>query len=332
MPSAPEETSANHLQHIVVIWVVLFGVLVGAFAMSVLILNSSFYSAGNFVSSYLQALQRGDLEEVFATPGVIKNAGMSTELLRSNALGGLDDFTITSDNDQGGGIHLVSYRATLGGQSAAGAFQVIEGDSHFGIFSGWAFLQSPISELRVTPLHDASFEVNGIALTSPNGPSVDTSYQVLTPGVFTVTHNSEYLIAEPKTVIVTRPASTVPAVLDIQASPKFVSGIQKEVNDFLDECTQQEVLFPTGCPFGQSISNYVESVPTWRMENYPAVTIEPGNDPGTWLVPEAAADAHLTVDVRSLYDGSISVFDEDIPFAVSWVMTINNGRIDIQQQ
>jgi hypothetical protein len=37
------------------------------------------------------------------------------------------------------------------------------------------------------------------------------------------------------------------------------------------------------------------------------------------------------VEVRSLFDGSLSTFDEDIPFGVSWVMTISGDRVDIRQ-
>lgn len=332
MPPAAAETPENRLRHIVVIWLVLFGVLIGAFAVTALTLNSNLYSAGGFVSSYLQALQRGDLDEVLATAGVIKTAGVSTELLQSNSLGSIDEFTITSDIDQGSGVHLVSYRATLDGLPGAGVFEVLQRENHFGIFTTWAFLRSPVSELRITPLHDASFSVNGTPVVSPNGPSVAASYQVLTPGVFTLTHDSQYLTATPMSTTITRPASIVPIVLDIQASPSFVTGIQKQVNEFLDECASQEVLFPTGCPFGQGISNVVDSVPNWRISQYPEVRIEPGNDPGTWVVPEAAAEAHLTVDVQSLFDGTVSFFDEDVPFGVSWVMTINGDRIDIRQQ
>lgn len=180
-------------------------------------------------------------------------------------------------------------------------------------------------------MHDASFTANGIELTSPNGPSVAADFQVLTPGIFTLTHTSAYLTATPMKTPITRPGSTVAAVLDIQALPSFVDAIQKQMDDFLNKCATQKVLFPTGCPFGQGISNYVESVPMWSMSTYPKVTIEPGNNPGTWIVPEAKAAAHLTVDVRSLFDGTISKFDEDVPFGVSWVMTIKDDRITIQQ-
>ncbi|MEO7348672.1 MAG: hypothetical protein ABIW32_02250 [Terrimesophilobacter sp.] len=326
-----EADEANSRRHVVVLWVALLGILVGAFALTTLALNSTVYSAGGFVTSYLQSLQRGSIDEALATPGVLTLRSLSTELLTSDSLGELTGFTITSDVDEGGGIHLVSYEATLGGASGSGSFQVLQGHNRFGLFSTWAFLQSPVSELRVTPLHDKSFAVNGIQLVSPEGANVATSYQVLTPGFFTVTHTSPFLTATPVSTAVTTPGEAVPLVLDIRASQKLVEDVQDQVHIFLDACATQEVLFPTGCPFGQSIYNQVVSAPQWSMVTYPTVTIEPGNDPGTWVVPETQATAHLTVKVRSLFDGSLSTFDEDVPFGMSWVMTIDGTRIDIQR-
>ncbi|MCC6270100.1 MAG: hypothetical protein IT190_02360 [Microbacteriaceae bacterium] len=325
------ETPEYSLRHVVVIWAALFGILLGAFALTVGILNSSVYSAGGFVTSYLQALQRGDIDEALATPGVLTISGASTELLNTDALGLLDEIRITSDVDQGAGIHRVSFQAMFDEAPADGIFQVLQGESRFGGFSSWSFLQSPVSELWITPMHDAHFTVNGIDLISGNGASIAANYQVLVPGVFVLSHHSAYLTASPKTVTVTRPGDSVPVNVDIRASPEFVAAIQTQMNNFLDECTTQEVLFPTGCPFGQELSNRVESTPQWSMATYPEVTIEPGNVPGSWIVPETHAAAHLTVDVRSLFDGSLSTFDEDIPFGVSWVMTINGDRVDIRQ-
>ncbi len=331
MSTDAEEAPEHSLQHIVVIWLALFVALIGAFALTVLSLNSTVFSAGGFANSYVQALQRGDIDEALSTPGVIKFVGASAELLTAEALGPIDEVSITSDIDQGSGVHLVSYEATLNGMPARGTFQVLAGGKRFGVFSTWSFLVSPVSELQVTPLHDASFNVNGINLVSPLGASVANSYQVLTPGTFTLTHDSGYLTATPLRTVVTKPGSTVTANLDIQASRHFVTSIQKQVDEFLDNCTTSEVLFPTGCPFGQAIYNQVESTPTWSLSTYPVVTIEPGNDPGSWVIPEAPATAHLTVDVRSYFDGSLSTFDEDVPFAVSWIMVINGDRIDVQQ-
>ncbi len=325
------EAPEYSLQRTVVKWLALLVALVGAFVLTVIGLNSTVYSAGGFVSSYLQALQRGDIDEALSTPGVINFVGASTELLTSKALGPIDEASITSDLNQGSGVHLVSYEATLKGIPVKGSFQVLAGENRFGVFSTWSFLASPVSSLQITPMHDEAFTVNGIDLVSANGASVANSYQVLTPGIFTLTHRSAYLVATPLSTVVTKPGSTVAASLDIRAAPHFVAAIQKQLDAFLDECTTQEVLFPTGCPFGQELSNRLESAPAWSMSSYPEVTIEPGNDPGTWVIPQAQALAHLTVDVRSLFDGTVSVFDEDVPFAVSWVMTIDGDRINVQQ-
>ena len=68
------------------------------------------------------------------------------------------------------------------------------------------------------------------------------------------------------------------------------------------------------------------------MAQYPTIAIEPGNTPGTWLIPEAQGAAHLKVDVRSLFDGTLSTFDEDVPFSLTWVMTFSGNSISIDPQ
>lgn len=332
MAAPPEETTQRSLQHILIIWAALLGVLIGGFAITVIALNATLFSSSGFVGSYLNALERHDLESALATPGVLGTASASSELLTADALGDIGDVTITSDVDEGAGIHDVTYSATLGSATVSGTFQIQQEGNRFGVFSTWSFLNSPMSVLSVTPLHDASFAVNGVDVTAGNGPSVADPLQVLTPGFFTVTHESRYLTAQPKTAAVSQPGSVVSVTLDVQASDAFVSAVQSQVNAFLDDCTKQVVLFPTGCPFGQELSNRVESVPAWSMSRYPKITIEPGNTPGTWVVPDAQGAAHLKVDVRSLFDGTLSTFDEDVQFALSWVMTVDGDRIDVQQQ
>lgn len=342
MMPPPEESPRHDLRHILIVWVVLLGVLVGAFATTAIILNATVFSASGFVSSYLGALQRHDLAEALGTNGVRGTANASSELLTPRALGAIADAAIVSDLDQGGGLHEVTYSATVStalpgtttpvSRTVSGTFQVQQGEPRFGVFSTWSFLRSPMAVLFVTPRNDASFTVNGIDVTSPAGPSVGNPYQVLTPGLFTLAHESGYLTADPVSAAVSAPGSVVSATVDIQASASFIAAVQDQVDSFLDDCTTQQVLFPTGCPFGQELSNRVESTPEWSMSRYPEITIQPGNDPGTWVVPEAQGAAHLKVEVRSLFDGTLSTFDEDVQFALSWVMTINGDRIDVRQQ
>ena len=327
-----EESSPRPLKHTIVIWFVLLGVLVGAFAATVLVLNSTLYSAGGFVGSYLSALERHNVDEALRTPGVLGVRDASSELLMPVALGTLGDTRLLSDDDMGDGFHVVTFEYTLAGKTLQSTFQVQHTGTGLGFFSQWAFAQSPVSLLQILPLHDAAFEVNGVKVRSEGGPNVVASYQVLTPGLFQVTHHSDFLTAEPVAIAVTQGSGVAHVELDIQANSDFVAKMQEQVDGFLDDCTKSTVLFPTDCPFGQELSNRVEGTPKWSMARYPKVTIEPGTVPGTWVVPDAQGAAHLKVDVRSLFDGTLSTFDEDVQFALRWVITFDGDRINIRAE
>jgi hypothetical protein len=69
------------------------------------------------------------------------------------------------------------------------------------------------------------------------------------------------------------------------------------------------------------------------MAEYPVVTIIPGEEPGTWLMPVTEAAAHLVVDVQSLFDGTVTTFDADVPFSISYVITFQaDGSLYIVAQ
>ena len=106
------------LRHVLVIWLVLLVAIVGAFAATVIALNSTVFSAGGFVGSYLSALQRHDTRTALTTPGVLGVAKAGTQLLTPDALGRLSDISQVSDDNLGAGLHLVSYNYTLNGSAA----------------------------------------------------------------------------------------------------------------------------------------------------------------------------------------------------------------------
>src|SRR4051812_19304667 len=78
-------------------WVALTALVPVAFAIVVLALNSGVYSAGGFVSRYLDALDRRDVAVALETPGVRIPVGTSTAALRRDALPGLGGHRIVSD-------------------------------------------------------------------------------------------------------------------------------------------------------------------------------------------------------------------------------------------
>lgn len=309
---------------VITTWLVLFGLLVAAFTGTVLILNSTLYSAGGFAGSYLAALARHDVGAAIELAGPVSAAGSgqaAKDLLDPRALGELDDIRLVSDIDQGGGVHKVSYSYSFGsGSRQTTSFGVTYDGTRFGLFSAWRFSSSPLGVLSITPKHEASFTVNGFQVAS-TGPSVAKGYLALTPGRYVLGHSSSYFTAVSIPVPLIEAGGSSAAAVDIRANSAFTKQVQKQLNDYLKQCATQQVLLPTDCPFGKQIADQVEGVPAWSMSSYPVVRIVPGNVPGTWSVPEAPAAAHLTVRVRSLFDGSVSTVDEDVPFNVGYLIT-----------
>jgi len=314
-------------------WGTVFGLLLLGFVVTVSALNSTVFSAQGFVATYLGALERQDAGTALDTPGVVDRRSAADDLLVDDALGDLDAVEFVSETDEGGGIHRVVYSYELDGTPGETAFEIEHTGNRFGVFQVWAFVTSPTAVVEITPVNDARFAANEVDVESAGGPSVPVAYDVLAPAVLELGLESELLVADAESLVVPEPGSVARVSVRPRASEEFTGLVQDELNRALDACTEQEVLQPAGCPFGEQIQNRVEGAPAWSMTAYPAVTIVPGTEPGTWRVPQTEGVAHLTVGVRSIFDGTRSVFDQDVPFTVGYLITFVPGggiRIDAE--
>jgi hypothetical protein len=304
-------------------WWLALGGIVLAFAATVLVLNSTVYSASGFVSTYLDALARHDTEgalDLAATGPTAAFGDADRVLLTRSGMGDLDDITIIEDEVDDAGIHHVVAEYVAGGIAGSTEFEVRRSGAEFGLFNGWAFADGPFAVVHVTVEHEREFSANGIELVAAQ--DVPEPYLVLVPSAIELSHDSEFYHADPVTVLADEPGAAVDAAVDIQATDAFVEAVQQAVNASLDACTTQPVLLPAGCPFGETIINRIVSQPVWSIVSYPAVTLVPDGAVATWQVPSTGGAAHLVVDVQSLFDGSISTFDEDVPFAVQYLVTV----------
>jgi hypothetical protein len=338
-------------------WSIVLGLIIGAFAITVLVLNSTIYGSSGFVRSYLAALARHDTASALviadihvaddrpaasddgsgATPidttgaGSILLAG-SHDLLRSSALSTLDDITLFEEKSNSDGSKTVTFSYLVDGRSAQSTFIVERGGTNFGFFADWDFVTPPLAIVRLTVVNSQEFSANGTTFIAPAQDS-PSSYVVLTPSSFDITHATTFLKAEPIIVSATKPGSTVRAQLIVMPNETMTAQVQREVNDHLDECATQVVLLPTGCPFGQPMANRIVTTPEWSMAEYPPVSLRPGSDPTTWLMPPTEAAAHLLVDVRSIFDGSVTTFDKDVGFSASYLVTFSpDNQLIITEQ
>ena len=310
-----------------------------AFAAVVLALNAGTYSAGGFVTRYLDALARRDLAVALTTPGVELPAGASRAALTREGLGRLGDHRIVGDRDDGEGRHIVTAEYRLGSATRRSDFVVEAGPRIALFFAGWRFAESPATTLDVSALHASSFRVNGVSVSgAPLGPGggatsgSTTSLAVLSPGAFVIDEDSRYLRAAPVTLEVTGAVPTAGTV-DIRASNAFDEAVRTEVRNFLDRCATQQILRPGGCPFGKEVQDRVTGAPTWSIAGYPEIDLQPGATPAgdfAWTTASGGV-AHIRVDVMSLFDGTRSTLDEDVPFTAAYAVTIrSDGGLDIR--
>ncbi len=316
----------------IIIWSIVAAAVVAAFGGTVLVLNSTLYSAGGFVRSYLDSLARHDVDGALQLAGTVAAGDASQKLLTADALGELSNLRLISDSTDAQGTHRVVYAFTADGKDGQSTFSVRPQGTLFGLFPTWRFETSPLAVLQISPLHGTSFTANGVAIEAGE-QDVPAPYLVFAPGTYELSSKSLYLEAKPVTVTASQPGAAVIAAVDLQPTDAFVAQVQKELNKYLDDCATQEVLLPTGCPFGEQIANRIVGTPKWSIAHYPVVRLQPGIQPGSWLMPPTDAAAHLVVEIRSLFDGSLTTFDEDVPFSSSYVVTfLANDEVLISGQ
>lgn len=329
----------GELLRAVLLWCCVAALLVGAIVSAWSAVARDVYGAGTFVGGYLEALADDDAATALALPGValssaeLAEAGLpassSDALLRSEALGSLDDIRLVSDVASPDGAHTVTFSYRLAGQPGRTAFTVVSGERTFGLFPSWRFATSPLSVVQLTVQHTTAFRANGFELDTrrlvDGGAAAFTSTLPLltfTPGSVDFDIDTSYLSAAVQTATTTEVASTVEAGVVASATDDFVAEVQTQINGYLDNCATQQVLQPTGCPFGVVIRDRIDDVPVWSIAGYPVVTVVAGED--GWQMPATAGAAHLVVEVKSLFDGTVSALDQDVPFTLSAFVTIRD--------
>lgn len=323
-------------------WLAALGAIVIALSGGLVAVNATALGAPGFVRLYLDLLSRGDADGALDLPGVrdglpelaadlgLELADIDDTMLARAALPGLDDIRQVSDVEGEAGTRLVTVAWTSDGVDGETTFTVEPDGTRLGLFPEWRFAVSPIAIAQLDVRGDLRYRVGELDANT-TGSVMPTA--LLAPGRYVVEHETEYLRADPVEVLVDAPAAELPVRVDVEAGPRFVDEVSEEVDRFLDECTTQRVLQPSGCPFGFEVADRIDGEPVWSMVEYPRIRLVPGDDIATWRVPATPAVAHLRVDIRSLFDGSVREYDEDEPFEVRFLVQFtDDGGLAISAQ
>lgn len=326
----------------------LVGVLLaGAIGAATVTVYRDLYSPGAFVTRYLQMLSEGRVPEALALPGVpiessdLTKAGLPAEaseaLLRRAALAPLSDIRVV-DEHEADGVEIVTVSYQAGPHAGTTTFRV-ERAGWIGLAPTWRFAQSPLAVIDLTLRGATAFSVNGFAVdtrqVSPDREKADplkpVALLVFSPGLYSISVDTPVSSSPGVAVLSDSPQAEVPVDIQTQPTDTFVEVVQDRVESFLADCTKQQVLQPTGCPFGLQVRNRILEPPVWSMVTQPKIALRP--DGAGWSIVPADAAAHVVVDIKSIFDGTVRHVDEDVPFRVGGSITmLPDGTASIQVQ
>lgn len=330
--SAPRARLWADLSILAVVGVLLFAAI-GAGGMA---LYQQYYSPSAFVSRYLDLLATGRAADALQLPGVaidrtaLETVGIeetaSEALLRRDALAPLSDVEVLSEKTVDG-ITTVAVSYTAGTYEGETTFAVQQ-DGWVGVTPNWRFATTPLAAVELTVLGADQFIINGFEIDRrqvvPAGPEATPAEAVpllvFTPGLYSVTVDTPVATAPGVSILADAPLTSTPVEVQSEPTEEFVSVVQERVEEFLMQCTEQQVLQPTACPFGLQVLNRLATLPEWSIVQQPKVTVKP--DGAHWQIPPTDAIAHIEVDIQSLFDGSIEHVSEDVPFQVNGSITI----------
>jgi len=295
-----------------------FGLLalgvVALWLLTVLALNLTLFSATSFVTSYLKALESSDYGLAASHAGLTRAPQILP--LASEAL---ENPRIVGTSSLPTGELVIQADYELGDDTHSTVFVVTGGEPILWFFDTWRFSRQPLANLQFAVIGDERVSVNGTDL-DVGDLGVPPRTTVLVPGIYSSFLETEWVQAEPVVSVMTEVGAPAGVRLVVSPTNALMENTTGALEAYLDGCAAQAVLQPAECPFGVSISDRVVGAVQWTILDYPEIDLRLSADRATWTMVAESGVAEVTVQVQSLFDGSITEFRDTEEFDVVGVV------------
>ena len=295
-----------------------FGLLalgvVALWLLTVLALNLTVFSATSFVTSYLKALESSDYGLAASHAGLTRAPQILP--LASEAL---ENPRIVGTSSLPTGELVIQADYELGDDTHSTVFVVTGGEPILWFFDTWRFSRQPLANLQFAVIGDERVSVNGTDL-DVGDLGVPPRTTVLVPGIYSSSLETEWVQAEPVVSVMTEVGAPAGVRLVVSPTSTLMENTTGALEAYLDGCAAQAVLQPAECPFGVSISDRVVGAVQWTILDYPEIDLRLSADRATWTMVAESGVAEVTVQVQSLFDGSITEFRDTEEFDVVGVV------------
>ncbi|WHS35585.1 hypothetical protein [Auritidibacter ignavus] len=282
--------------------------------------------------------------------------GVSTALLDGQPLidtqAGLGEPTIEVDSDaeipaefRRDDLHQTVVRLSYDQQQDPTLFVVDRHGRDWLVFDRWQMHPLPLHEVHVASdgfpagsrIDHPTGTINSAEvplLGEASEQHLSTPVATFVPAQLTVDYHGTYVAAD-QSVTHTLTDNTPPSAdqtqtleLDLELTEQVTEKVQEEVSQELTHCTDQQVLQPSGCPFGYSTVNRVDPDSIeWSLLESPEVmyTDEPGS-PG---IERIEAIAQLEVDETDVGTGEQSRTEYQQPFMLEANLRLTPEHIEV---
>ncbi len=214
---------------------------------------------------------------------------------------------------------------TVGEEEHETEVPMVDAGNHWLIFDDWRIAPEAVTDVEVSV---PGAQAGGIGQIEVNGEPVNLEEETVTlstflPAVIDFDIDSQWLGGTTQEVIVTEEDASgdedgAPAAqeitLDLEASEEAEELLHSEVEAFLSECAEQQVLMPSGgCPMGIETPNTVDSdTISWDMPDASGTSLS--FDADGWQVSGLDMTATVTFESQDHHDGEELDESHDVHF------------------
>jgi len=286
----------------VALWLLCLMLTIAAGALTIVLVNAKVYGPQQQVRDYIQALQNGEgakaLGLLRASLPEASPAMLDGEALKQS-VAGLENLHL-GESVKTDATHVdVPASYTIKGREYNTTFKLEKVGTNWLFFSRWSFVPSTLPTLQVQVVNEAEASLNGMRVALPGGKGTFAAFY---PGTFEAHFTSDNFAAPAVETVVDHPDGTKQLTLATVPTPKLVEKATSQVKGFLDQCADQKVLQPAGCPFSLPLDRVENDTIDWDIVKYPTVAIEPFR--GNWVVKPLSGTAKLKVVEINLFTGA----------------------------
>lgn len=290
---------------VLALWLAALMVLAIAAVVTITLVNQKVFGPEKQVSTYFGMLRDGEGGQALGLldPASPQGNGLllDGEALQA-AVKPIEGFTVHQAREVTEGKVEVTTTYQVDGKDHETVFHLTRTGKDWLFFDRWAFAATDLPEVTVSADTTNAVQVNG--QTAPLTKGV-AKLPVFLPAVVESSYRDKYFQGPKRRVVVdsASAAGTDGLQLTTQPTGKLVKDIDTQLHRYLDDCAQQQVLKPAGCPLSYDTEARVSSDSIhWTITQYPKVEIGPYD--GGWVLRPLQVGTSLNLVEQNLMTGA----------------------------